>query len=62
MVIALFCDSALFCDNHVIVTCGSVTLAGLGVGTVDAWNTFRVRVKHGLLNTRPYMSHLRGQN
>ena len=36
---------ALFYESHVIVTCRSVILALLGVGTTDAWNTVRVRFK-----------------
>ena len=49
---------ALFCENHVIFTCGSVTLVivwlgvgtadatllWLGVGTLNTFNTVRVRV------------------
>ena len=40
-------EMALFCDSHVTVKCGGVTLewlgVGLGVGTVAPWNTVRVR-------------------
>ena len=48
-VFALFCDSALFCDKYVIVTCRSVTLTHflgwLGLGTADAGYAVKVRVK-----------------
>ena len=45
LVLGLGSDS-LFCDSHMIVTFRSETLAwlGIGVGTVDAWNTVGVRV------------------
>ena len=42
-VIAQFCYSTLY--YSAAVTCRSLTLASLGIGTADAWNTVRPKVR-----------------
>ena len=44
-----------------IVTCRSVTLARVGVGTANSWNSVRVRIKvRGMLSR--VLSHVLSQN